>query len=99
MIKKKKFIIFTSCFQECPKCKKNVEPGEIGVFASKFGDTVLWHPTCFTCTECQDLLVDLTYCLYEDHLYCERHYAQQFKPRCAACDEVKVKLIFTNRLN
>ncbi|XP_008188309.1 prickle planar cell polarity protein 3 isoform X2 [Acyrthosiphon pisum] len=84
---------------ECPKCKENVEPGEIGVFASKFGDTVLWHPTCFTCTECQELLVDLTYCLYEDHLYCERHYAQQFKPRCSACDELIFSGEYTKAMN
>jgi hypothetical protein len=25
----------------------------------------------------QELLVDLTYCVHEDSLYCERHYAER----------------------
>ena len=25
----------------------------------------------------QELLVDLTYCTYENNLYCERHYAER----------------------
>lgn len=56
--------------------------------APKFGENVAWHPACFQCTTCAELLVDLTYCVHEDQLYCERHYAEQLKPRCAACDEV-----------
>ncbi|ETN86193.1 PET domain protein [Necator americanus] len=35
------------------------------------------------------LLVDLTYCVKDDQIYCERHYAELHKPRCAACDEVR----------
>lgn len=38
--------------------------------------------------ECKELLVDLAYCVHDDTLFCERHYAEQLKPRCAACDEV-----------
>lgn len=51
---------------------------------------VLWHPKCFTCSTCNELLVDLSYCLHDDKLYCERHYAEVLKPRCNACDEVSV---------
>ena len=58
--------------------------------APKFGENVAWHPACFQCTTCAELLVDLTYCVHEDQLYCERHYAEQLKPRCAACDEVSL---------
>lgn len=47
-----------------------------------------FHPNCFTCTTCDELLVDLTYCVYEDKIYCERHYAEILKPRCSSCDEV-----------
>ena len=32
--------------------------------------------------------MDLTYCVYQDQLYCERHYAEKLKPRCATCDEL-----------
>lgn len=35
--------------------------------------------------------MDLTYCVHDDLVYCERHYAEQLKPRCAACDEVSLK--------
>lgn len=53
---------------------------------------MLWHPDCFECSECNNLLIDLTYCVHDDKLYCERHYAEQLKPRCAACDEVSIVL-------
>ena len=58
--------------------------------APKFGENVAWHPACFQCTTCAELLVDLTYCVHEEQLYCERHYAEQLKPRCSACDEVSL---------
>lgn len=48
----------------------------------------MWHPKCFTCSTCNSLLVDLTYCVHDDKVYCERHYAEMLKPRCAGCDEV-----------
>ena len=32
--------------------------------------------------------VDLTYCVFDDKVYCERHYAENLKPRCGACDEL-----------
>ena len=74
--------------QECPQCHQMVGASEIGVVAPKFGNRTLWHPSCFVCCVCEELLVDLTYCVHDDLLYCERHYAEQLKPRCAACDEV-----------
>lgn len=52
-----------------------------------------FHPQCFTCETCEELLVDLTYCVNEDKIYCERHYAELLKPRCSACDEVGAKII------
>ncbi|XP_069688884.1 prickle planar cell polarity protein 3-A isoform X3 [Periplaneta americana] len=73
---------------ECPQCHQMVGMGEVGVVAPKFGDRTMWHPACFVCSSCEELLVDLTYCVHDDLLYCERHYAEQLKPRCAACDEL-----------
>ena len=66
--------------------------GEVGVFAERAGPGRCWHPACFTCEECSELLVDLIY-FYNDKdrkLYCGRHHAEKMKPRCAACDEVCV---------
>lgn len=75
------------CPQECgAACHAPLKCGSLAVYASKLG--LLCHPTCFRCSECKELLVDLAYCVHDDALFCERHYAEQLKPRCAACDEV-----------
>ncbi|XP_054014790.1 zinc finger CCCH domain-containing protein 13-like isoform X2 [Hylaeus anthracinus] len=70
----------------CGACHMPLKYGSLAVSASKLG--LLYHPTCFQCFECTELLVDLAYCVHNDTLFCERHYAEQLKPRCAACDEV-----------
>lgn len=64
------------------------------MIAPKFGELVAWHPACFVCAACQELLVDLTYCARDGHVYCERHYAETLKPRCSACDEVSNRFVF-----
>lgn len=48
----------------------------------------VWHPACFKCKQCKEPLVDLAHCVHDGAIYCERHYAELLKPRCAACDEV-----------
>ncbi|XP_076331853.1 four and a half LIM domains protein 3-like isoform X3 [Tachypleus tridentatus] len=73
---------------ECYKCHGVLPQGDIAVIAPKFGENVAWHPACFVCTSCDELLVDLTYCVWESKPYCERDYAEQLKSRCAACDEL-----------
>ena len=47
-----------------------------------------WHPGCFSCSTCRQLLVDNIYFCREGRVYCGRHYADQLYPRCTACDEV-----------
>lgn len=73
---------------QCSGCGDMLNQGEMAVTAPKFRDQILWHPRCFKCTTCDELLVDLTYCVHDDQIYCERHYAELLKPRCNACDEV-----------
>ena len=58
------------------------------VQASRAGPNVSWHPACFTCCVCRELLVDMIYFYKEGRLFCGRHHAESLKPRCAACDEV-----------
>ncbi|CAG5107553.1 Similar to esn: Protein espinas (Drosophila melanogaster) [Cotesia congregata] len=70
---------------ECGVCHEPFKYGSLAVMASKLG--LLYHPSCFQCAQCHELLVDLAYCVHDDALYCERHYAERLKPRCAACDE------------
>ncbi|XP_067140319.1 prickle planar cell polarity protein 3-like isoform X2 [Centruroides vittatus] len=72
----------------CYHCTKLVIQGSLVIIAPKFGEGVCWHPVCFICCICKELLVDLVYCLKDQKLYCERHYAEVFRPRCAACDEL-----------
>ncbi|XP_076372543.1 four and a half LIM domains protein 2-like isoform X2 [Tachypleus tridentatus] len=73
---------------ECFNCSGLILQEDVAVIAPKFGEDVAWHPACFTCSTCNELLVDLTYCLHEEAIFCERHYAEQLRPRCAACDEL-----------
>ncbi|KAK3927045.1 Prickle-like protein 2 [Frankliniella fusca] len=77
----------------CAECRESILPGEIAVFADRAGSDIAWHPTCFVCNTCQELLVDLVYFYNKGHVYCGRHYAEILDiPRCSACDE----LIFVN---
>lgn len=62
----------------------------MAVFASRAGHDKCWHPACFVCMTCEELLVDLIYFYKDDNLYCGRHHAELIKPRCAACDEVMI---------
>ncbi|KAK3728950.1 hypothetical protein QZH41_016820, partial [Actinostola sp. cb2023] len=72
---------------ECHRCGKGIANGDVAVFASRAGEEKCWHPGCFVCSMCNNLLVDLIYFYKDGNIYCGRHYAEQFKPRCAACDE------------
>ena len=69
-----------------------VQPGEVVVVSGRVGPRTCWHPACFTCSECNELLVDLIYFYHtsDSKVYCGRHHAQKLKPRCAACDEVMI---------
>ncbi|XP_013404765.1 prickle-like protein 2 isoform X2 [Lingula anatina] len=74
----------TSCYE----CKETIKGGDIAVFASRAGHSNCWHPACFICFTCKELLVDLIYFYKDSHVYCGRHHAENLKPRCAACDEI-----------
>ena len=65
-----------------------ISGGDTAVFVSRCGPDRFWHPACFLCTTCGELLVDLIYFYKDGQLYCGRHHAELIRPRCAACDEV-----------
>ena len=71
-----------------------LKAGDVAVFADRAGSSKCWHPACFTCSDCGELLVDLIYFYHEGDrkIYCGRHHAEKLKPRCAACDEVEIAL-------
>ncbi|XP_063635241.1 testin [Cydia splendana] len=76
----------------CQRCKKSMFAGEVAVKAERAGQEAIWHPQCFTCSKCGELLADLVYFFYKDEIYCARDLANVLEiPRCAGCDE----LIFT----
>ncbi|CAD7078448.1 unnamed protein product [Hermetia illucens] len=72
----------------CKGCEDHLSSGDIVVFATRLGSNVCWHPGCFVCTTCKELLVDLIYFHKDSSLYCGRHHAETQKPRCSACDEI-----------
>ncbi|KAM4554360.1 testin [Fundulus diaphanus] len=76
----------------CHHCKKPMLLGEPAVYAERAGYDKLWHPACFVCCTCSELLVDMIYFWKKGQMYCGRHYGDSEKPRCAGCDE----LIFSN---
>lgn len=71
---------------QCEGCNGLI--GDLAVFASRAGHGVCWHPGCFRCSVCQEMLVDLIYFYDGGKLYCGRHHAEKLKPRCSNCDEI-----------
>ncbi|XP_051526023.1 prickle planar cell polarity protein 3-B-like isoform X1 [Myxocyprinus asiaticus] len=72
----------------CQQCGRQICGGDMAVFASRAGHGSCWHPQCFQCASCSELLVDLIYFYQDGHIYCGRHHAERIKPRCQACDEI-----------
>ncbi|XP_064156598.1 prickle planar cell polarity protein 3-A isoform X2 [Anguilla rostrata] len=72
----------------CQQCGRHIRGGDIAVFASRAGHGTCWHPQCFLCATCNELLVDLIYFYQDGKIYCGRHHAERLKPRCQACDEI-----------
>nr|XP_054595621.1 prickle-like protein 1 isoform X1 [Nothobranchius furzeri] len=72
----------------CESCHGGINGGEMAIFASRAGPSPCWHPTCFVCTTCQELLVDLIYFYQNGKIFCGRHHAELLKPRCSSCDEI-----------
>jgi prickle len=75
---------FSSSFQ----CQKSIDSGTICIYAERIGRNTFWHPQCFTCIQCKEFLINLIYFSKDGLLYCGRHHAELYKPRCTACDEV-----------
>uniref|UniRef100_A0A3B4ZTC0 Testin n=1 Tax=Stegastes partitus TaxID=144197 RepID=A0A3B4ZTC0_9TELE len=76
----------------CHHCQQPMRTGEPAVYAERAGYDKLWHPACFVCCTCHELLVDMIYFWKKGKMYCGRHYGDSEKPRCGGCDE----LIFSN---
>ncbi|XP_072940450.1 protein espinas isoform X3 [Epargyreus clarus] len=84
---------------ECMGCTKPIRSGNIAIQAPRIGEEATFHPACFSCSECDELLVELAYCALDGRLYCVRHYAERLKPRCHACDELIFSGEYTKAMN
>ena len=38
-----------------------MDPGQVAIFAERAGEDICWHPDCFSCWECGEVLEDLLY--------------------------------------
>ncbi|OAF65568.1 hypothetical protein A3Q56_06718 [Intoshia linei] len=72
----------------CYKCHQYLTKQDVVVEINQQDKCFRYHTRCFVCEDCTELLVDLIYFVHKDKLYCGRHHAEKFKPRCAACDEL-----------
>uniref|UniRef100_A0A0K0EGT8 LIM domain protein n=1 Tax=Strongyloides stercoralis TaxID=6248 RepID=A0A0K0EGT8_STRER len=77
---------------ECYNCNSSLHNTNIVVDTSKGPGKDTFHPKCFKCEVCNQLLVDLLYFYHNDKYFCGRHYGEQIYSRCFGCDE----LIFQN---
>lgn len=87
--------IFFFFFYIRHQCRGGINGGEMAIFASRAGLSPCWHPACFACSTCQELLVDLIYFYQNGKILCGRHHAELLKPRCSSCDEVRWTKSFT----
>lgn len=78
--------------KNCRNCSDPLIAGTVAVVAERAGPDAVWHPQCFKCCTCLELLADLVYFYHNGSIYCGRDLAAILRiPRCKACDE----LIFT----
>ncbi|CAI4231881.1 unnamed protein product [Auanema sp. JU1783] len=73
---------------DCNECKNSLNSGDVGVCTDHGKAKDIWHPGCFRCSTCHQLLVDMIYFYNDGKYYCGRHYADIHYPRCAGCDEL-----------
>ncbi|XP_073846225.1 prickle planar cell polarity protein 3-B-like [Musca autumnalis] len=63
----------------CRDCEKTINFGEVAVKAERAGKEIAWHPECFRCHTCRELLGDLVYFFLGGQVYCGRDLAVKLK--------------------
>ena len=84
-------------FKSCCKCNQIFNNNEV-IIKVKHNANIFWHSYCFKCNTCDELLVDLIYFYTNKLIFCGRHFSEQVKPRCAACDEVSLRILVSFNL-
>ncbi|KAG0728711.1 Testin [Chionoecetes opilio] len=73
----------------CQYCGLPMSVGDVAIFCERAGPEKCWHPACFSCFTCKELLADLIYFYKDGKVYCGRHFTDAVDmPRCKACDEL-----------
>lgn len=76
----------------CRACTKGIRGDILHAGVGKHGETINWHPSCFTCDECKCPLLDVPFYLVtvgDDQIVpvCFDHYQQRYGNRkCPGCD-------------
>ena len=73
-------------FQSCAACKKAITTGSLAIFSDV--TDCAWHPDCFRCDECDELLAELIHCYDDGAVFCVRHFGELEYQRCNGCDQV-----------
>jgi hypothetical protein len=77
---------------KCHDCTRDILAGDVAVKTEGSKNPLNFHPKCFKCFTCKELLIDLIYFHHNNNVYCARDLAIKLGiPRCQGCDE----LIFT----
>ena len=79
-------------YLQCEACNLEIASGSLTVF-SDLRRNATWHPDCFRCDECKELLAELVHCYDYDNLYCVRHYGELDYHRCEDCDQVSTCIL------
>lgn len=78
----------------CSTCSKIIVKNDLAIKAPLISINSFYHVQCFHCKQCLEFLQDLIYFHKNNELYCGRHHAELFAPRCPGCDEI----IFSNKI-
>eukprot|EP00118_Oscarella_pearsei_P004290 m.18108 g.18108 ORF g.18108 m.18108 type:complete len:616 (+) comp27598_c0_seq1:2309-4156(+) len=76
---------------KCFHCSEHINVGSIAVVAKLKGDDsgeLHWHPQCFVCEKCNELLVGFQFFYHDGQVLCLRHFGESVFPRCHSCDEL-----------
>ncbi len=88
----------TAAWEPCKTCQEQASETMISFdvkhHSSSGSDRMVFHPSCVTCYECFEMLVNFQGYEFEGELYCGRCHAEKLLPRCGGCDEVLLPLCF-----
>ncbi|OQV17812.1 Four and a half LIM domains protein 2 [Hypsibius exemplaris] len=98
----------------CHQCQGAIAKGSVVVVAPKCGETVYFHPGALSAALATNCSANWCTASrrrrrtrtappppppVDQNFFCERHFAEQVKPRCGACDEMILAGEYTRAMN